>query len=97
MHRTQKQHQHRLCLAFLDLGITFGSKGTSVPLATMAFAVNKTKKPQRCVILRALMKDSSAVTYMAIYIFPIYSNILARQRVGSVTPDTVNLLWHKGS
>lgn len=43
MHRTQKQHQHRLCLAFLDLGITFGSKGTSVPLATMAFAVNKTK------------------------------------------------------
>lgn len=55
----------------------------------------KQKLLQRCVILRALIKVRWRT--VALYIFPIYSDILARQRVGSVTPETVNLQVREGS
>lgn len=94
--QTQKQRQHRLWLAVFDLGshASLLAVGELQSLWLPWLLLWKKKRFNVVSSWERWQRDSSAVSYMAIYTFPVYSKILARQRVSS---ETVNLQWHSGS
>lgn len=96
MEQTQKQRQHRLWLAVFDLGshASLLAVGELQSLWLPWLLLWKKKGLTLCHPESADKGDSSAVSYMAIYTFPVYSKILARQRVSS---ETVNLQRDSGT